>query len=155
MTAKKHKLQKWIQSELIYAALDEINAVSINGFSLTDDESVKAVGKNLVADFIRLNMKSGLIEVSGTYKYGFEKLDGENLSAIFEDLSEDRFFKAVIWDVLHFTGTEKLEKMLAEREMLAWDALRYEVDQVFIDQLAEIYFSCFEGADSEILSHLI
>lgn len=57
MTAKKHKLQKWIQRELIYAAMDEINVVSINGFSLIDDESVKAVGKNLVADFIRLNMK--------------------------------------------------------------------------------------------------
>ena len=63
MTAKKHKLQKWIQSELIYAALDEISAASINGFSLTDDESVKAVGKDLIADFIRLNMKSGLIDV--------------------------------------------------------------------------------------------
>ena len=155
MTAKKHKLQKWIQSELIYAALDEINAVSINGFSLTDDESVKAVGKNLVADFIRLNMKSGLIEVSGTYKYGFEKLDGDNLSAIFEDLLDDRFSKSIIWDILNFTGTGKLEEMLVQRKMLAWDALRYEVDQVFLDQLAEIYLNCFEGAESEILSHLI
>lgn len=93
--------------------------------------------------FVVVNMGSirvcGLLDVVN-YPGKPETLSPSEILGILTDGDENRGLDAqIVWDVLYFTGTEKLKGVLAKLSLLNWEAINGGENAPLISYLKEAY----------------
>lgn len=134
---------KYYQRQLIYGGIEDFtpNATLPNLYG-GQFGATPHIWKSAVIEFLSINIDCGLLSVVA-YPNQPSVIDGAAIKEFLWYGDESRGLSVdLVWDVLFFSGTNKLRDILHSFGLRNWDAFSRSENKEFIASIKGIYASC-------------